>query len=82
MRPDDPELDIDTSKLTVRDIVLLTHRDVRDIKPRLLKVENDIIELKIGAAKQSSFFDGAKAMWGFILSLPVGLLGLVVGIKQ
>lgn len=79
--PETHEEDIDPDKLTMRDITLLTYREIKDIKQRLSKAEADIVELRIGAAGQKSFFDGAKAMWGFVLSLPVGLLGLLIGGK-
>lgn len=79
MNPEDD--DLDAAKLSIRDIALLTYREVRDMKTRMSKAEADIVDLRLGLAGQKSFFDGAKAMWGFVLSLPVGLLGLIFGMK-
>lgn len=73
------EVFIDETKLTIRDITLLTYREIKDIKPRVESLEKDMMTIKLAQASQKSFFDGAKAMWGFILALPVGAIGLLVG---
>jgi len=72
--------------LSDRDILIRIDTKLEALEPRISALEvgladtnKRITALELDSVRSKGFFDGAKAMWGFILSLPVGLIGLLVG---
>lgn len=76
----------EVEQLSDRDLLIRIDTKLAMLEPRLIALEREIKEvddrvsaIELAQASQRSFFDGAKAMWGFILSLPTGLIGLLAG---
>lgn len=65
-------------RLTDRELLVLIAERTDVQGQRLERVEKDVAELKEWRVSQSSFFSGAKALWGILLSLPIGTLAWLI----
>lgn len=71
----------DPSQFSERDLLIRISTQLENMAPRLVEVERKIAALELRAASQGGMLSGAKLLYAFLATLPVGLIAYIFGNK-